>query len=114
MHPLDEEKTTFITKDANLCYKVMPFGLKNTSVSYQQLIDRVFKQQIRRNVKVYVDDIVVKSQSIPQHVPNLEEVFWELLKYDMRLNPEKCTFWVGGNKFHIRELNPTLTNILPI
>ena len=65
MHDLDDEKTTFITKDANLCYKVMPFGLKNTSVSYQQLIDRVFKQQIRRNVEVYMEDMVVKSQSIP-------------------------------------------------
>ena len=30
MHPLDEEKTTFITKDANFCYRVMPFGLKIT------------------------------------------------------------------------------------
>ena len=35
MHPLDEEKTTFITEDANFYYKVMPFGLKNTSVTYQ-------------------------------------------------------------------------------
>ena len=35
MNPLDEEKTTFITEDANFYYKVMPFGLKNTSVTYQ-------------------------------------------------------------------------------
>ena len=43
---LDEEKTTFITKDAIFCYKVMPFGLKNTGATYQLLMDRVFKQQI--------------------------------------------------------------------
>ena len=46
-----------------------------------------------------MDDIVVKSQSIPQHVVDLEEVFRELCKYNMGLNPEKCTFVVGGSKF---------------
>jgi len=42
--------------------------------------------------------MVVKSPSIPQHVADLEEVFGELRKYDMRLNPKKCTFGVGGGK----------------
>ena len=35
MHALDEEKTTFITEDANFCYRVMPFSLKNTGATYQ-------------------------------------------------------------------------------
>ena len=43
--------------------------------------------------------MVVKYQSIPQHVTYLEEVFGELCKYDMRLNPEKCTFGIGDDKF---------------
>jgi len=42
---------------------------------------------------------VVKSQSITQHVADLEKFFGELRKYDMCLNPEKCTFKVGGDKF---------------
>jgi len=46
-----------------------------------------------------VDDIIVKSQSIAQHVADLEEVFGKLRKYNMCLNPEKCTFEVGGGKF---------------
>ena len=75
----------------------MPFNLKNEGTTYQRLMDWVFKQQIRQNVKVYVDDMFVKSQSIPQHVANLEEVFREL--YNMRLNPEKCTFEVTDGKF---------------
>jgi len=99
MHTPDEEKTTFIIEDANFCYKVMPFGLKNASATYQQLIDWVFKQQIEWNVEVYVDDIVVKSQSIAQHVADLEEVFRDLRKFNMRLNPEKFTFGVDGSKF---------------
>jgi len=46
-----------------------------------------------------VDDMVVKSQSIAQHVSDLEEVFEELREYDMRLNLQKCTFGAGGGKF---------------
>ena len=95
MHPSYEEKMTFITKDANFCCRVMSFDLKNTGATYQRLMQRVFKHQIRQNIEVYVDDIVVKSQSIARHVTGLEEVFGELRKYDMRRNPEKCTFGVG-------------------
>jgi len=43
--------------------------------------------------------MVIKSQSIAQHVAYLEEVFIEIRKYDMHLNPEKCTFGVNGGKF---------------
>ena len=46
-----------------------------------------------------MDDMVVKSQTIAQHVADLEEVFAELCKYDMRLDLEKCTFGVGEGKF---------------
>ena len=41
MHPLDEEKTAFMIEGVNYCYKVMPFGLKNTGATYQCLMDRV-------------------------------------------------------------------------
>ena len=46
-----------------------------------------------------MDDMVVKSQSISQHVADLEEVFGELCKYDMCLNLEKYTFGVDRGKF---------------
>jgi len=43
--------------------------------------------------------MVVKSHSVAKHVIDLEEMFGEICKYDMCLNPEKCTFGVGGGKF---------------
>ena len=43
MHAPDKEKMAFITEDANFCYKTMPFSLRNTGVTYQQLMDPVFK-----------------------------------------------------------------------
>jgi len=98
-HPLDEEKTAFITEDTNFCYRVMPSGLKNARATYKRIMDRVFKQQIGQNVKFYVDDMVVKSHSVAQHLIDLEEVFGEIHKYNMCLNPEKYTFGVGSGKF---------------
>lgn len=43
--------------------------------------------------------MVIKSHSVAQHVTNLEEAFGEIHKYDMHLNPEKCTFEVDNETF---------------
>jgi len=50
-------------------------------------------------MKVYVDDIIVKSDSVEQQANDLAEVFQQIRKYDMCLNPEKCVFGVEGGKF---------------
>ncbi|XP_020225224.1 uncharacterized protein LOC109807108 [Cajanus cajan] len=51
----------------------MPFGLKNAGATYQRLMDKVFQQQIGRNMEVYVDDMVVKTLSAEAHVADLAE-----------------------------------------
>ena len=61
MHEADQEKTSFVTSQGLFCYKVMPFGLKNAGATYQRLMNKMFTQQIGRNVQVYVDDMLVKS-----------------------------------------------------
>jgi len=80
-------KTAFTTDVANYCYKVMPFGLKNVGATYQRLMDKVFKEQIGKNMEVYVDDMVVKSGELQKHLEDLEEVFARIRKYNIRLNP---------------------------
>jgi hypothetical protein len=60
MHDTDQEKTAFITDRGLYCYKVMPFGLKNAGATYQRLVNMMFKDQIERNMEVYVDDMLVK------------------------------------------------------
>ena len=99
MHPQDREKTTFRTDSDNFYYEVMSFGLKNAGATYQRLMDYVFNDMIGRNIEVYVDDIVGKSDSCEQHFSDLREVFQSLRKYRMRLNPDKCAFGVEGGKF---------------
>ena len=71
----DEEKTAFITNRGLYCYRIMPFGLKNAGATYQRLVNKIFKEQIGRNMEVYVDDMLVKSKSSRNHVADLEEIF---------------------------------------
>ena len=99
MHEADQEKTSFVTSQGLFCYKVMPFGLKNTSATYQRLMNKMFTQQIRRNVLVYVDDIVVKSRREENHLEDLRETFDTLRSYNMKLNTRKCAFKVTTRKF---------------
>ena len=62
MHPKDEDKTAFITSKRVYYYRVMSFGLKNATAISQRMMNKVFTEQIRRNMKVYVDDILVKLE----------------------------------------------------
>jgi hypothetical protein len=57
----DEDKTAFITPHGVYCYTTMPFGLKNTRATYQWCMQACLKEQIGRNIEVYIDDIVIKS-----------------------------------------------------
>ena len=59
----------------------------------------MFSHHIERNVKVYVDDILVKSKDEANHFDNLKETFNTLRKYNMKLNPAKCVFAVASGKF---------------
>ena len=61
MHEADQEKTSFVTNQGLFCYKVMPFGLKNAGATYRRLMNKMFAQQIGRNVQVYVDNMLVKN-----------------------------------------------------
>ena len=75
MAPEDEEKTAFITNRGLYCYRVMLFGLKNAGATYQRLVNKIFKEQIGRNMEVYVDNMLVKSKSSTNHITDLEETF---------------------------------------
>ncbi|GJR55464.1 reverse transcriptase domain-containing protein [Tanacetum coccineum] len=59
----DEEKTAFITNQGIFCYTKMPFGLRNAGATCQRLVDKTLHGQIGRNLKVYVDDLVIKSRT---------------------------------------------------
>ena len=97
--PKDQEKTAFISSDANYHYNMMPFGLKNVGASYQRMMTRMFRDKIGCTAKVYIYDMVVKSKQEPRHVEDLRGVFEVLRQHKLCLNAEKCTFSVGASKF---------------
>lgn len=59
----------------------------------------MFKKQIGKTMKVYVDDMLVKSMVADDHIKHLEEMFNILRKFRMKLNPQKCVFGVESGKF---------------
>ena len=99
MDETDQENTSFVTSQGLFCYKVMPFGLKNASATYQRLMNKMFAHQIGRNVQVYVDDMLLKSRRKDDHLDGLKETFDTLRSYNMKLNPSKCAFGVITGKF---------------
>ncbi|XP_050263915.1 uncharacterized protein LOC126708147 [Quercus robur] len=99
MDEVDQENTSFVTSQGLFCHKMMPFGLKNARAIYQRFVNHMFRPQIKRNVEVYVDDMLVKSQDEKGHLDNLQETFDTLRQYHMKLNPSKCAFGVSSGKF---------------
>ena len=71
MDEVDQEKTSFITSQDLFCYKVMPFGLKNAGATCQRLVNHMFHLQIGQNVEVYMDDMLVKSLDVKEHLNDL-------------------------------------------
>ena len=98
MDEMDQEKTSFITNQGMFCYKVMPFGLKNTGATYQRLVNHMFCSQIGWNVEVYIDYMLVKSLDEEKHLDDVQETF-DTLRYNMKLNLSKCASRVSLGKF---------------
>ena len=90
---------TFIIDRGTYCYKVMPFKLKNVGATYQRMVNKGFSNQIGQNMEAYVDDMMVKSISMADHINDLRETFTTLQEHCMKLNPSKYTFGVSSDKF---------------
>ena len=95
----DEELTAFRTPKGIYCYKVMPFGLKNASATYQRAMQLIFDGVLHKIVQCYVDDLVVKTKKRGDHLRDLCIVFNRLRKYQLKMNTLKCTFGVTSGKF---------------
>ena len=77
----------------------MPFSLKNAGSTYQRMMTKMFKPQLGRSIEVYIDDMVVKSKVVSEHMGDLANIFGILRKHQLRLNASKCSFGVSLGKF---------------
>ena len=98
MAVMDKIKTAFITEWGTYCYKVMPFGLKNAGATYQRAVTALFHDMMHKEIEVYVDDMMVKSETREGHFEALDKFLARLQKYNLGLNSKKCVFGVTSGK----------------
>lgn len=77
----------------------MLFGLKNTCSTYQPPMNKIFKDLIRWNMEVYVNNMLVKSKEAKTHSNNLRKAFATLWRYQMKPNIAKHDFGVALRNF---------------
>jgi hypothetical protein len=94
-----EYKTAFRTRYGHFEYLVMPFGLTNAPASFQSFINNVLRKHLDRFVIVYVDDILVYSKSITEHVGHVRQVLQDLLANGIYCKLEKCQFHMDRTSF---------------
>lgn len=105
IHPQDKQKTAFSTDSGHYEFQRMCFGLKGAPATFQRLINRVLQGINGFKAFVYLDDIVVISTTLVEHITQLREVFTRLRKYNLQLQPPKCEFL----KHEVRYLGHIIT-----
>jgi hypothetical protein len=97
MDPDDIPKMAIITPFGLFEYLFMPFGLMNAAQTFQRLMDRLFGHL--PFVITYLDDHLIASATLEEHLQHLAEFFQVLLDNGLTINPSKCTFAVTSVKF---------------
>ena len=92
LHPSAREKSAFVTHNGLYEFLVMPFGLTNSGASFQRLMGHILRGLEYRFALIYIDDIIIFSRSVEEHLVHLEEVFRRLRQANVKLNPKKCSF----------------------
>ena len=90
--PKDRKKTAFICHKGLFEFVRMPFGLANGPSHFQRVMDFVFRDLLGQFVMVYIDDIVIYSKNLSEHIKHLELVFKRLDHFGLQIKPEKCKF----------------------
>ena len=92
MDPNDVSKTAFSTENGHYEFKRMPFGLKNAPSTFQRVMDNVLRGLQNEICAVYLDDIVIFSTSLQEHIERLRLIFERLRKSNLKIQLDKCEF----------------------
>ncbi len=83
-------KTAFVTKNSQYEFICLPFGLKNSAATFQRLMNTVLRDCLGKFCFVYIDDIVIYSKNIHEHLEHLKQLFDVLEAAGLTLNLSKC------------------------
>ena len=97
--PKDHHKTTFRTRYDHYEFNVMPFELTNASVTFQTLINDIFRDLLDVCVIVYLDDILVYSKNKEEYEQYLRQVLQRLKDNQFYARLSKCTFFTNSIEY---------------
>jgi hypothetical protein len=78
---------------------VMTFGLKNAGATYQRVMNLIFHDLLGLILEIYIGDVVIKSDSMDNHLADLCLALERMRRYGLKMNPLKCAFGVSAGKF---------------
>jgi hypothetical protein len=88
----DEWKTAFRTRYGHFEYLIMPFGLTNAPASFQSLMNDLFRDMFDVCVMIYLDDILIFSNTLEEHRKHVLEDLKRLQHHRLYAKAEKCSF----------------------
>jgi hypothetical protein len=94
IRPSDIPKTAFMTKYGLYGFTVMYFGLTNAPAFFMNLMNSVFMDYLDKFVVVFIDDILIYSQSEEEHVDHLKTILQRLREHQLYAKLSKCEFWI--------------------
>ncbi|KAH7724395.1 gagpol and env protein precursor [Aphelenchoides avenae] len=100
--PLTErakEYTAFSTMGGHYHFNVLPFGLSTAPGQFERAMEKLFAEDLGKTVYIYLDDILIATDSLEEHFEVLERVFQKLREYNLRLKPSKCAFLTTETEF---------------
>ncbi|GBG63083.1 hypothetical protein CBR_g36568 [Chara braunii] len=90
VHPDDQYKTAFRTRYGHYEFIVMPFGLTNAPATFQRCMNDLFRPWLDKFVVVYLDDILVFSETLQEHQGHLRQVLEKLREANFKINAKEC------------------------
>ena len=93
MEEEDKAKTAFCTKYGLFQFNVMPFGLCNAPGTFERLMETVLRGMQWERAVLYLDDIIIFSETIEDHMQRVEEILIRLKQANLMLKPSKCHFF---------------------
>lgn len=86
------EKTAFSVNNQHLMFKRMCFGLKNAPATFQRVMDNVLRPFLFKFCFVYIDDVIIFSKSLEEHVQHLTLVLQRLREVNLKVQLDKTEF----------------------
>ncbi|MBN2235990.1 MAG: hypothetical protein JW729_00435, partial [Bacteroidales bacterium] len=95
----DREKTAFSVNGAKYEFNRLAFGLKNSPSVFQRAVDDVLRAFVGIFIFIYMDDVIIFSESKEQHMKHIELVITALTEANMKISSDKCKFFENEVEF---------------